>query len=61
LHRLWALDTLSTTSAGHVDKTVFGNAPTYGRPAKVMWPVGHTLAQLSPCLVPHHFLMSYCL
>jgi hypothetical protein len=42
LHRLWALDTLSTTSAGHVDKTVFRNAPTHGRLAKVMWPVGHT-------------------
>jgi hypothetical protein len=28
-----ALDTLRTTSAGHVAKTVFGNAPTHGRPA----------------------------
>jgi hypothetical protein len=25
LHHLWALDTLSTASAGHVDKMVFGN------------------------------------
>jgi hypothetical protein len=25
------------------------------------WAVGHTLARLSPCFVPHHFLMSYCL
>jgi hypothetical protein len=33
LHHLWALDTLSTASAGHVDETVFGNAPTHGRPA----------------------------
>jgi hypothetical protein len=55
LLRLWALDTLSTASDGHVDKMVFGNAPTHGRPA------GHTLAQLSPCFVPHHFLVSYCL
>jgi hypothetical protein len=30
LHHLWALDTLSTASAGHVDKTIFGNAPTQG-------------------------------
>jgi hypothetical protein len=61
LHRLWALDTLSTVSAGHVDKMGFGNAPKHGRPSKVMWPVGHTLARLSPCFVPHHFLMSYFL
>jgi hypothetical protein len=26
-----------------------------------IWPVGHTLAQLSLCFVPHHPLMSYCL
>jgi hypothetical protein len=58
LHHLWALDTLSTTSAGHIDKTVFGNAPTHSRPAKVMWPAGHTMDQLSPCFVPCHFLMS---
>jgi hypothetical protein len=25
------------------------------------WPAGHTLARLSLCFVPHHFLMSYCL
>jgi hypothetical protein len=61
LDHLWALDTLSTASARHVDKTVFGNAPTHGRPAKVMWPAGHTFARLSPCFVPHHFLMSNCL
>jgi hypothetical protein len=61
LHCLWALDTLSTASDGHIDKTVFWNAPTHGRPAKVMWPPSHTLARLSPCFVPHHFLMSYCL
>jgi hypothetical protein len=30
LQRLWALDTLSTTFARHIDKTVFGNAPTHG-------------------------------
>jgi hypothetical protein len=41
---LWALDTLSTTSAGHVEKMVFGNEPTHGAPAKVLWPGGHTLA-----------------
>jgi hypothetical protein len=61
LCRLWALDTLSTASSRHVDKTVSGNAPIHGRSAKVMWPTGHTLAQLSPCFVPYHFLMSYCL
>jgi hypothetical protein len=33
LHHLWALYTLSVASAGHVVKTVFGNAPTHGRPA----------------------------
>ncbi len=32
-----------------------------GWPAKVMWLAGHTLAQLSPCFVPHHSLMSNCL
>jgi hypothetical protein len=61
LHHLWALDTLSTASAGHVDKMVFRNARTHGRPAKVMWPTGHTLARLSPCFVPRHFLMLYFL
>jgi hypothetical protein len=25
------------------------------------WPTGHTLAQLSPYFMPHHFLMSYFL
>jgi hypothetical protein len=52
------LDTLSTTSAGHVDKMIFGIAPTHGWPAKVMWLASHTLARLSPCFVPRHFLMS---
>jgi hypothetical protein len=61
LYHLWALDTLSTASDGHVDKTVFGDAPTHGRPTKVMWPAGYTLAWFSLCLVPHHFLVSYCL
>jgi hypothetical protein len=61
LYHLWALDTLSTTSDGHVDKTVFGDAPTHGRPTKVMWPAGYTLAWFSLCLVPRHFLVSYCL
>jgi hypothetical protein len=61
LNHLWAMDTLSTASVGHVDKTVFGNAPTHGRPAKVMWPTGHTLARLSPCFMPRHFFVSYCL
>jgi hypothetical protein len=60
LHRLWALDTLSTASLGHIDKMVFKNAPTQGWPGKVMWLAGHTLARLSPCFVPHHFLVSYC-
>jgi hypothetical protein len=61
LDHLWALDTLSTASAGHVDKIVFGNVPTHGRPAKVMWPVSHTLGWLNPCFVPCHSLVSYCL
>jgi hypothetical protein len=61
LHCLWALDTLSTTSAGHIDKTVFGNTPTHGWLAKVVWPVGHSLARLSLCFVPHRPSMSYCL
>jgi hypothetical protein len=30
LHHIWALDSLSTTSAGHVEKMVFGNVPTHG-------------------------------
>jgi hypothetical protein len=59
LHRLWTSNTLSTASTGHVDKMVFENVPT--RPIKVMWPAGHTLAQLSPCFVPHHLLVSYYL
>jgi hypothetical protein len=53
--------TAGTTSAGHVDKTVFGNVPTCGWPAKVMWPTIHTLAWLILCFVPHHFLMSHFL
>jgi hypothetical protein len=61
LHRLWALGTLSIASTGHIDKMFFVNAPTHGRSAKVMSPTGHTLAQLSPCFVPCHFHMSYCL
>jgi hypothetical protein len=61
LYHLRALDTLSIASNGRIDKTVFGNASTHGRPAKVMWLAGHTLAWLSPCCVPHHFLLSYCL
>jgi hypothetical protein len=61
LHLFWALDALSTASAVHVDKMVFVDAPTHGRPAKVMWPAGHTMARLSPCFVPQHFLVSYCL
>jgi hypothetical protein len=32
-HHLCALDTLSTASDGHVEKTVFGNATTHGLPA----------------------------
>jgi hypothetical protein len=61
LHRLWELDTLSTASDGHVDKMIFENGPTHGWLAKVMWQTGNTFARLSPCFVPHHFLMSYCL
>jgi hypothetical protein len=59
LHRLWALDTLITTSSGHIDKTISGNAPTHGWPAKVVYLAGHTLAWLSSCFVSRHFLMSY--
>jgi hypothetical protein len=33
LHRLWALDTMSTASAAHIDKKFFVNVPTHGRPA----------------------------
>jgi hypothetical protein len=33
LHRLWALDILSTASSGHIDKMDFGNAPTHDRSA----------------------------
>jgi hypothetical protein len=55
LHLLWPLDTLWTATAGHIDKIVFWNAPTHGRP------VGHTLAWLSPCFVSWHSIMSYCL
>jgi hypothetical protein len=61
LHRLWALNTLSTASTGHIDKMVFENAPTHGCPTKVMWPAGHTLARLSPWFVPGFFLVSYFL
>jgi hypothetical protein len=61
LHSLWALGTLSTASVGHVDKTIFVNAPTHSWPAKVMWPTGHSLARLSSCFVPRHFLISYFL
>jgi hypothetical protein len=61
-HRLWALDTLSTASPGHVDKTFLEMSQHMaGRPARVMGPAGHTLVLLSPCFVPCHFLMSYCL
>jgi hypothetical protein len=38
LHRLCALDTLSTASSGHVDKMVFGNAPTHHRPTTLRFP-----------------------
>jgi hypothetical protein len=44
-----------------VVKILFENVPTHGRPAKVMWPTGHTLARLSLCFMSHHFLMSYYL
>jgi hypothetical protein len=50
-----------TAFDGHVDKMVFGNALTHGRPTKVMWPVSHTMDRLSLCFVPRHFLVSYCL
>jgi hypothetical protein len=61
LHHFWALDTLSTASTGHVDKAIFGNAPTHCWLVKVMWPTSHTLARLSPCFVPRHFPVSYFL
>jgi hypothetical protein len=61
LHRLWALDTLTTASVGHINKMVFRIAPTHDQPAKVMLLTGHTLARFSPCFVPHHFLVSYFL
>jgi hypothetical protein len=55
------LDTPLTDLPWHVVKTVFENVQTHGRPAKVMWPAGHTLARLSLCFVPYHPLVSYCL
>jgi hypothetical protein len=55
------LDTPLTDLLRHVVKTVFGNVPTHGRRAKVIWPTSHTLARLSLCFVPHHPLVSYCL
>jgi hypothetical protein len=60
LDQVWALDMLSTFFWS-IEKIVFGNAPTHGRPTMVMRPAGHTMAPLSPCFVPHHFLVSYCL
>jgi hypothetical protein len=46
LHRLWALDTISTASSGHVDKAVFGNAPTHGRPATPWLSWAHALCHI---------------
>jgi hypothetical protein len=42
-------------------QNIFSKCATHGRPTKVIWLVGNTLARLSPCFVPHHFLVSYCL
>jgi hypothetical protein len=55
------LDIPLTDSLWHMVKTSFGNVPTHGWLAKVLWLGGYTLAQLSLCFVPHHFLVSYCL
>jgi hypothetical protein len=52
------LDTLITASSRHDDKTVSGNIPTQGQPAKVMWLVGHTLAQSFPHVILS-VIMSY--
>jgi hypothetical protein len=49
LHHLRALHPLSTASSRHIDKTFFGNTPTHGQPANVMWSASHTLAWMSPC------------
>jgi hypothetical protein len=55
------LDTPLTDLLWHVVKMVFGNVPTHGWLAKVMWPASHTMAWLSLCFMPRHFLVSYCL
>jgi hypothetical protein len=46
---------MSTASAGHVDKTTFGNVPTYGRLAKVMWPGLPHLGSIEPVLCAMSF------
>jgi hypothetical protein len=58
LHRLWALDTLSTASAGHIDKMVFGNAPTLGQSATPWVSWAHALCHIiSSC----HIFCDYAL
>jgi hypothetical protein len=59
LHRLWALDTLSTGSAGHVDKTDFGNVLTHGGSTKVKWGGGQKMDRWRTWLFRFPFLVSY--
>jgi hypothetical protein len=54
------LDTPLTDWPWHMIKTIFGNTPGPGRPAKGVWPAGPTLGQLGLDLVPHHPFVPYC-
>jgi hypothetical protein len=58
LHYLWAFDTLSTTSAGHIDKTAFGNAPTHGRLATPWLSWARALCHIIPSC---HIVSDYAL
>jgi hypothetical protein len=55
------LDTPLTNLLRHVVKTVFGNTPGPGQPAKGARPVGPTLGRLGPSLVPRRPFVPYCL
>jgi hypothetical protein len=58
LNCLWALDTLSIASAGHVDKMGFWKCANVVARRGGRYSV---VAKGSSCFVPHHFLMSYFL
>jgi hypothetical protein len=55
-----SLDTPLTELFWHVVKTVFGNMPGHGRPAKGVWPTSLTLGRLGLGLVPHHPSLPCC-